>query len=122
MRAVLWKGKNTFAVGEVKRPVIGPKQILVSVKAASICTSDFHYADFNCVPPLVPGHEVAGVVVETGRKVKQIRKGQRVALDPVQRCGKCVCCTAGISHLCLNTRHLGYSAAPGGWAEFVAID
>ncbi len=122
MKAVLWTGKDNFVISEVKKPVVGPRQVLVSVKAASICTSDFHYADFECIPPLIPGHEVAGIVVETGRDIRKIKTGQRVALDPVQRCGKCVCCKGGISHLCLNTRHLGYSKAPGGWAELVSID
>jgi 2-desacetyl-2-hydroxyethyl bacteriochlorophyllide A dehydrogenase len=122
MRAVLWQGKNKFTLSKVKKPVIGPQQVLVAVKAASICTTDFHYEDFKCVPPIVPGHEVAGVVIEAGRKVKKIKTGQRVALDPVQRCGKCVCCTGGIPHMCLHTRHLGNRTVPGGWAEFVAID
>ena len=122
MKAVLWKGGDIFAPGEVEKPVIGPGQVLVSVKAASICTTDFHYQDFNCVPPIVPGHEVAGTVIEVGPEVKKIKTGQRVSLDPVQRCGKCICCTGGIPHLCLHTRHLGNSTTPGGWAEFVAID
>ena len=122
MKAVLWKGEDIFAPGEVEKPAIGPKQILVSVKAASICTTDFHYADFKCIPPIVPGHEVAGIVIEVGAKAKKIKKGQQVVLDPVQRCGKCVCCKGGIPHMCLHTRHLGNSTTPGGWAEFVAID
>jgi 2-desacetyl-2-hydroxyethyl bacteriochlorophyllide A dehydrogenase len=122
MKAVLWRGQEIFTPGEVEKPTFGPNQILVSVKAASICTSDFHYADWNCIPPIIPGHEVAGIVAEVGAKVKKIKKGQRVVLDPVQRCGKCIACTGDISHLCMDTRHLGYSKAPGGWAELVAID
>jgi threonine dehydrogenase-like Zn-dependent dehydrogenase len=122
MKAVLWRGEDIFTPGETGMPVFGPKQILVQVKAASICTTDFHYADWKCIPPIVPGHEIAGIVTEVGAKVKRIKKGQRVALDPVQRCGKCACCKNGIPHMCLHTRHLGNSANPGGWAEFVAID
>lgn len=122
MRAVLWKGKDRFVPGKVKPPVIGPGQVLVKVKAASICTTDLHYEDFKCVPPIVPGHEVAGTVIEVGKKVKKIRTGQRVTLNPVQVCGKCSCCKTGIPHLCLHARHLGNRVIPGGWAELVAID
>ncbi len=122
MKAVLWKGGDKFVPGEAEMPIIGPRQVLVSVKTASICTTDLHYEDFECTPPIIPGHEVAGTIVEVGPEVKKIKTGQRVVLDPVQRCGRCVCCTGGIPHLCLNTRHLGNREVPGGWAEFVAID
>jgi 2-desacetyl-2-hydroxyethyl bacteriochlorophyllide A dehydrogenase len=122
MRAVVWNGNNSFAVEEVKRPPAKDEQVLVEVKAASICTTDFHYGNFNCIPPIIPGHEVSGIIVEVGKGIKPLRVGDRVTLDPVQRCGECYCCTSGIEHLCLNTRHLGNTEIPGGWAEFVAID
>jgi L-iditol 2-dehydrogenase len=122
MRAIIWKGNNNFAVEEVERPKAKAEEVLVEVKAASICTTDFHYDNFKCTPPIIPGHEVSGVVVEVGKKVEPLRVGERVTLDPVQRCGKCYCCTHGIEHLCLNTRHLGNTEIPGGWAEYVTID
>lgn len=122
MRAVVWTGKNNFQVQEVDIPKTKSDQILVKVAAASICTTDFHYENFGCVPPIIPGHEVAGTVVKIGSRVKNLKIGQRVTLDPVQRCGRCFCCKGGYEHLCLHTRHLGGSYAPGGWAEYVAID
>ena len=122
MRAVVWKGNNVFEVEEVEKPVVQDGQVLVEVKAASICTTDFHYDNFKCTPPIVPGHEVSGVIVEVGKDVEPLRVGERVTLDPVQRCGECYCCTHGIEHLCLNTRHLGDTEIPGGWGEYVAID
>jgi threonine dehydrogenase-like Zn-dependent dehydrogenase len=54
--------------------------------------------------------------------VENVKEGDRVALDPVQVCGTCWCCTHGIPHLCKNYRHLGDKETPGGWAEYVAID
>jgi threonine dehydrogenase-like Zn-dependent dehydrogenase len=123
MRAVVWTGNNRFEFQHtVEKPAFGPQQILVQVKAASVCTTDFHYADFKCVPPIVPGHEVAGVAIEIGKVVKNIQVGDRVTLDPVQRCGECTCCVGGYEHLCLNARHLGDTDIPGGWGEFVAVD
>lgn len=122
MKAVVWTGQENFELQEVPVPKINPNQVLVQVQAASICTTDFHYADFNCVPPIVPGHEVAGVVIEVGKDVETVSIGSRVTLDPVQRCGQCSCCLGGYEHLCLNARHLGDTDIPGGWGEFVAID
>lgn len=122
MRAVVWTGQNNFEIQQVAIPKIKADQILVQVGAASICTTDFHYENFKCVPLIVPGHEVAGTIVEIGRRVGNLKVGQRVTLDPVQRCGRCSCCKGGYEHLCLNTRHLGDTDIPGGWAEYVAID
>jgi len=122
MRAIVWKGGSNFSIEEVERPAVQEDRVIVEVKAASICTTDFHYDNFKCTPPIIPGHEVSGVVVEVGKNVEPLRIGERVTLDPVQRCGECYCCTHGIEHLCLNTRHLGNTEIPGGWAEYVAID
>lgn len=122
MKAVVWTGQENFELQEVPVPKIKPNQVLIKVEAASICTTDFHYENFGCVPPIVPGHEVAGIVIETGSQVKTLQTGQRVTLDPVQRCGQCSCCLGGYEHLCLNARHLGDTDIPGGWGEYVAID
>lgn len=122
MKAIVWTGKMNFELQDVPTPTFGPAQILVQVKAASICTTDFHYANFGCVPPIVPGHEVAGVVTAVGKDVRNLSVGTRVALDPVQRCGQCRSCLDGYEHLCLNVRHLGDTDIPGGWGEYVAVD
>ncbi len=122
MKAVVWTGNRQFELHQVSEPEIQSQQVLVKVKAASICTSDFHYDDYNCVPPIIPGHEIAGIVHAVGAGVVSFQVGQRVTLDPVQRCGQCRCCQDGIEHLCLNVRHLGGTGIPGGWAEYVAID
>lgn len=122
MKAVVWTGNHHFEVQNVPVPAYGPDQVLVRVHAASICTTDFHYPEFNCVPPIVPGHEVAGTIAEIGKEVKNLKVGQRVTLDPVQHCGRCSCCIGGYQHLCLYARHLGDTDIPGGWGQFVAID
>lgn len=122
MKAILWQGGKRFELGEVPVPRPGRDQVLLQVEAASICATDFHYDDFECEPPIIPGHEVAGSVVGLGTNVQNVQIGQKVTVDPVQRCGSCELCSSGISHMCVNTRHLGYSDAPGGWAEYVAVD
>ncbi len=124
MKAVVWQGKDNldFRCGETDEPTITSQQIIVKVEAAAICGSDFHLADFGATPPLIPGHEVAGIVVEMGKEVTGLKIGDRVAMDPVQKCGACYACTHGIENLCLNYRHLGDGTTPGGWAEYMPID
>lgn len=122
MKAIVWHGGNQFALETVPRPRADPGRIVVHVEAAAVCGSDFHLEDFGAAPPLIPGHEVAGTVVEIGPDVRAHSVGDRVALDPVQSCGACWCCAHALRHLCLNYRHLGVRKTPGGWAEEVAID
>ena len=122
MKAVSWEGGQSFRLRDLPGPAAEPERIVVRVEAASVCGSDFCMDDFGVTPPLVLGHEVAGTVAEIGSGVSAVSVGDRVALDPVQRCGACWCCTHGVAHLCTNCRHLGWDATPGGWAEYVAVD
>ena len=122
MQALVWQGGQNFKLEEVPRPKVESGRILVRVKAAAVCGSDFHMDDFGAKPPLILGHEVSGDVAEVGPGVTGFQPGDRVALNPVQYCGACWCCTHGIQNLCLNYRHLGDAAIPGGWAEYVAVD
>jgi len=124
MKAVVWHGKDNFdfSCEQTEYPKIAPNQIIVKVQAAAICGSDFHLADFGAVAPLIAGHEVAGTVAETGKDVKGLKVGDRVAMDPVQKCGHCYSCTHSIANLCINYRHLGDNVTPGGWAEYMPVD
>jgi len=122
VKAIVWEGEDRFVLGDVPRPAAGRGQVLVKVGATAICGSDLNVARFGERPPLVPGHEGAGTVEELGDGAEGVEIGARVALDPVQRCGKCPCCESGIGHLCLNVRHLGGGETPGTWAEYVAVD
>lgn len=124
MKAVVWHGKDNFdfTCEQTEYPRIAPNQIIVKVQAAAICGSDFHLADFGAVAPLIAGHEVAGTVAETGKDVKALLVGDRVAMDPVQKCGHCYSCTHSIGNLCINYRHLGDNVTPGGWAEYMPVD
>jgi threonine dehydrogenase-like Zn-dependent dehydrogenase len=121
MKALVWQGGTNYAVEECAPPEAGPGRIVVKVEAAAICTTDLHMDYFGVKPPLILGHEVSGTVAEVGEGVSELAVGDRVALDPVERCGECWCCTHGIAHLCSNFRHLGYGDMPGGWAEYVDI-
>jgi L-idonate 5-dehydrogenase len=101
-----------------KRPEPRPqeREVLVRFGAGGICGSDLHYyheggiLGFKIREPLVLGHEVAGEVVEIGSGVTKVTVGQRVAVNPLRTCLRCVNCLSGRSNLCLNREFCGSAA------------
>jgi threonine dehydrogenase-like Zn-dependent dehydrogenase len=84
-------------------------EVLVRFGAGGICGSDLHYyheggiLDFKIREPLILGHEVAGKVVEIGPGVTKVSVRDRVAVNPLRSCYRCVYCLSGHPNLCLNT-------------------
>jgi threonine dehydrogenase-like Zn-dependent dehydrogenase len=108
-------------VGSWDTPKAGPNQVLVSVGAAGICAGDMYfYLGKNpyAVYPQVCGHEIAGVVVETGKGVVGLEPGTPVVVEPFLGCGKCYPCRIGKSNCCANLQIIGVHR-PGGYAEFL---
>lgn len=124
MRAIRLVEPGRPVVGAtVERPDPGPGEVLVRVRAAGICHSDAHYragTSSSGPHPLVPGHEVAGTVVETGPGTDGPRGGQRVCLHYLDTCGSCPACAAGEEQFCPDATMLGKSR-DGGWAEYVVV-
>jgi L-iditol 2-dehydrogenase len=109
-------------------PSIGPDEVLVRVKACGICGSDVHGFDGSTgrrIPPIVMGHEAAGVITETGANVKGLAAGDRVTFDSTVYCGKCFFCRRGEVNLCEDRQVLGVSCGDyrrhGAFAEYVAV-
>jgi L-iditol 2-dehydrogenase len=128
MKALLLTEYKQMDVTDLPKPAIGPDDILVRVKACGICGSDIHGFDGSTgrrVPPLVMGHEAAGIVAETGANVKDFREGDRVTFDSTISCGECVYCRRGRINLCDNRQVLGVSCGDyrrhGAFAEYVAV-
>ncbi|HSB90434.1 MAG TPA: L-threonine 3-dehydrogenase [Anaerolineales bacterium] len=127
MKAVV---KAQSAAGlEVRRipiPSFGPDDVLVKVRAASICGTDLHiyrwdpWAAGRVHPPVVVGHEVCGDVVARGSMVTTPAVGEFVSLESHVICNTCAFCRTGQGHICENTRLIGVDR-DGAFAEYVAI-
>ncbi len=109
-------------------PQVGDDDILVRVKACGICGSDvqgFTGKTGRRIPPLIMGHEAAGVVQGTGKNVKDFRKGDRVCFDSTVYCNKCEPCRQGKYNRCVSRQVLGVSVPEfkrhGAFAEYVAV-
>ena len=125
MRAVVKTaaGPGGLELREVDRPAPGTGQVLLAVRAAALCGTDVHIAHGSMPvhPPLILGHELAGVVAEVGSGVTGVAVGQRVTTETdASFCGVCAFCRTGDQHLCPKRTAIGTSS-PGGLADFVAI-
>jgi 2-desacetyl-2-hydroxyethyl bacteriochlorophyllide A dehydrogenase len=108
---------------QIPVPPIGPKDVLVRVKAAGVCHSDAHYrAGLSPVEPLplTLGHEVAGVVEQVGAQVATLDVGDRVCLHYMVTCGDCAYCSQGSEQFCTTGQMLG-KYRDGGYAEYISI-
>jgi 2-desacetyl-2-hydroxyethyl bacteriochlorophyllide A dehydrogenase len=125
MKAVVYVGKDTLEVQNVKAPVAGDGQILLKNHYASICGSDIHILAGKhprVVPPLIMGHEGSAEVAAIGASVKtDLKVGDRVVVEPLISCGKCYACKTGLQHIC-HTLGLYGIDKPGLFAEYVAVD
>jgi threonine 3-dehydrogenase len=111
---------------EVPVPTAGPGEVLVRVQAASVCGTDLHiyewdeWAQGRIHPPLIPGHEFAGVVAGAGRGVTTVKEGDLVSAEMHVACGKCLQCRTGLAHVCQHVRILGVDA-DGAFASYAII-
>lgn len=127
MRAIVKaEPKRGARLQTVAVPEIGPRDVLVRVRAASICGTDLHiylwdrWAARRIHPPLVFGHEFCGVVEKIGDEVATIRLGEFVSAEMHVACGLCHQCRTGQRHICQKVRIIGIDA-DGCFAEFVKI-
>ncbi|WP_350275519.1 alcohol dehydrogenase catalytic domain-containing protein [Kribbella sp. HUAS MG21] len=138
MKALTWQGKRQVGYGDVPDPRIQePTDAIVKVTSTGICGSDLHL--YEVMGPFldvgdVLGHEVIGVVEETGSAVDGLRAGDRVVVPFQIACGSCFMCTQGLQTQCETTqvRDQGMGAAlfgytklygqvPGGQAEYLRV-
>jgi threonine 3-dehydrogenase len=127
MQAIVKPGRAPGAeLRQVNVPEIGAHDVLIRVRAASICGTDLHiyswdrWAQRRLHPPLVFGHEFCGHVEKVGHEVTSLSPGEFVSAEMHVACGHCFQCRTGQSHICQNVRIIGIDA-DGCFAEFVKI-
>ncbi|NGQ96383.1 L-threonine 3-dehydrogenase [Brevibacillus sp. SYP-B805] len=111
---------------EVPIPRIEPHEVLIQVKATSICGTDVHiytwdaWAESRIKAPMVFGHEFSGVVVEVGSQVTGVKVGDHVSAETHVVCHQCLQCKTGQYHICQHTKILGVDFQ-GCFAEYVKM-
>lgn len=120
MKAVVYDAPRSFTVREVPTPEPGPREVRVRVIQTGVCGTDLHLheGEFLAAYPMIPGHEILGVVDRAGQEVEDLAPGQQVVLNPNSSCGSCAFCRAGRRLMCPHIAGLG-SNRPGGFAEYV---
>lgn len=128
MKALVLKAYNEFEVKEVADPRAGPSEVLIRVHACGICGSDVHGMDGSTgrrQPPIIMGHEAAGIIESVGEEVSTWRAGDRVTFDSTIYCGSCNNCRTGRVNLCDARRVLGVSCdeyrQDGAFAECIVV-
>ena len=115
---------SKVVVKEFDVPDFDEHSVLVKVKAAGICGSDLH-AFHGSHPfrkaPMILGHEAAGEVVKVGAKVKQLKVGDRITVEPIKSCGKCSYCLSGNYNLCPERVIAGVRGWLGTFAEYFVL-
>ncbi len=124
MWALVYHGPKDLRYEQIPKPVPGPGEVLVAVKAVGVCGSDVHgYLGITGrrIPPMVMGHEFSGEVAELGPDVEGVEVGTKVAVQPLVFCGKCGQCRQGHTHLCVQAKFLGVLTTNGAMAEYVVV-
>jgi L-iditol 2-dehydrogenase len=123
MKAAVWHGGKDVRIEEVPDPKVNMDSILIRVKSVGICGSDAHAFEGKSkrrVPPLILGHEFAGVVADVGTRVLDFQNGDRVVVEPTISCGACEPCSNGRTNICVEIRFIGLHV-PGAFAEYIAV-
>lgn len=124
MKAVVkyGKGKGLIEIREIPEPKIKEDEVLIEVKAVSVCGSDLHiYHDSHPYwPPVVLGHEFSGVIAKVGKEVKGWKVGDRIVSETrTGSCGICYTCQSGFPQVCEQKRPYGIGIN-GAYTKFVA--
>lgn len=127
MKAVIFTGKEDLHLDEVEVPEVKRKDdVIIETRVCGVCATDVHtyrgefISEINPYP-LIPGHEVSGVVVKTASETSQIKVGDKVAIDPfLSTCGECYYCLNNRYNHCPEALTLGTNVA-GGFARYIRV-
>jgi propanol-preferring alcohol dehydrogenase len=118
--------KNPLVFTDAAAPAdLTPGQVLVRVRACGVCRTDLHVIEGELPPlksPIIPGHQVVGVVERTGGGAPGLHRGDRVGIPWLHHtCGNCQYCKAGRENLCETATFTGYTV-DGGYAEYIVAE
>ncbi len=125
MKTAVMLGIGKIGFEERDIPKVKDNEVLVKLEYVGICGSDLHYyetgaiGDYVVKPPFVLGHEPGGTVVETGKNVRHLKVGDRVALEPGKTCGHCEFCRTGRYNLCPDVVFFATPPVDGVFQEYV---
>jgi len=129
MKSMMLTGIRQMELQHVPDPqIINDTDVLIRMENLGICGSDVHYFTTGRIGsqvveyPFPVGHEGAGIILETGSAVTNVKQGDRIFVDPAISCGKCDQCLAGRPHTCRNTRFLGCPGqSDGSLSEYIVM-
>ncbi len=122
MRAAIFEGPGKLEIKDLTLQKLEKKDLRIQIGLCGLCGTDFHIfaGEAPSKPPVIPGHEFVGTVVETGSDVTGVKIGDRVAVDPNIYCGECNYCRTGNIQFCSNLKALGVTLN-GGFAEYSIV-
>ncbi|MDO8685268.1 MAG: alcohol dehydrogenase catalytic domain-containing protein, partial [Clostridiales bacterium] len=122
MKSLVYYGSEEIRITDTIKPEPKQEEALIKVKSVGICGSDVHGYSGKTgrrIPPMIMGHEFSGIVSDIGNKVKRFKIGDRVVVHPVNYCGTCEQCKAGLINICPKRSFLGVMDINGAMAEYV---
>jgi L-iditol 2-dehydrogenase len=123
MKAAVLEELGKLVVKEVEDPRIDDNSALLAVESVCVCGSDiriFRHGNPRVRPPAIIGHETAGTIVEVGRNVTRVKRGDRVAVGADVPCGQCHWCRNGMGNNCAINYAIGYQI-PGSFAQYLKL-
>ena len=125
MKAILFSAVEHAELVDIREPEIShADEVKIRVMATGICSSDIAGLcgkNRKRIPPVIAGHETAGIVVEMGPEVRDLKVGDRVAVEPQVGCGKCDACREGSYNVCSRKKILGSNDWQGAFAEYITV-
>lgn len=135
MRAAVYHGRCDVRIEDVPEPKVRPGDVKLRVRYNGICGSDLHeYFDGPITTrttephpltgvknPVIMGHEFSGEVIEVGDGVTDLSKGDLVAVEPLETCGRCIHCRSGHYNHCPLVAFHGYNREGGGLSDFTVV-
>ncbi|MDD3141190.1 MAG: zinc-dependent alcohol dehydrogenase family protein [Lachnospiraceae bacterium] len=125
MRALVYNSAKNIQVEDIMIPEIGESDVLIKIKYCGVCGTDIHIYNgdggaFEVNPPLIMGHECSGIVEKVGAKVKKVKVGDLVTVDPNNMCGECYYCKNAMEQFCEHVIGIG-TTVNGGFAQYLAV-